>query len=294
MKRIPFKQVDVFTAVPFKGNPVAVVLDAGNLSQRQMQQIANWTNLSETTFVLPPTHLDADYQVRIFTPNAELPFAGHPTIGTAHALIEAGMIRVSGEGELVQQCAAGLIRLTVTKDEESRCWIEFELPSPTLLPLNITENEELEKALGARLLKDRSSPMLVDIGVKWVVAAAPNADSVLSMRPDFERVRAQSIRLGCAGVTVYGRCTSDKQTAIEVRSFAPAHGVNEDPVCGSGTGSVGVFIRNSGQGKILGNQFLVSQGSVVGRSGILSLKLSDESIKVGGMAVTCIDGDLSV
>ena len=294
MKRIPFKQVDVFTAIPFKGNPVAVVLDAGTLSQRQMQRIAHWTNLSETTFVFPPTHRDADYQVRIFTPHAELPFAGHPTIGTAHALMEAGIIKASGEGTLLQQCAAGLIRLTVTKDDTGQRWIAFELPSPKLSPLNITETEELEKALGAAVLKDRSSPMRVDIGVKWVVAEAPSADSVLAMRPDFERVKTQSIRLGCAGVTVYGRCTSDKQTAIEVRSFAPAHGVNEDPVCGSGTGSVGVFIRNSGQWKILGNEFLASQGSVVGRSGILSLKLSDERITVGGMAVTCIDGELSV
>lgn len=112
MARLPFKTVDVFTTVPFKGNPVAVVLDAAGLSTAQMQQIASWTNLSETTFVLPATDKGADYQVRIFTPGAELPFAGHPTIGTAHALLETGLVEAEN-GTLVQQCAAGSIRLTV-------------------------------------------------------------------------------------------------------------------------------------------------------------------------------------
>jgi len=115
MPRLPIKTVDVFTTVPFKGNPVAVLLDAASLSAGQMQQIARWTNLSETTFVLPPTEQGADYQVRIFTPGGELPFAGHPTIGTAHALLEAGMVEAK-DSVLVQQCAAGLVTLSVEQE----------------------------------------------------------------------------------------------------------------------------------------------------------------------------------
>ncbi len=128
MACLPIKTVDVFTTVPFKGNPVAVVLDATSLSAGQMQQIARWTNLSETTFVLPPTEPGADYQVRIFTPGAELPFAGHPTIGTAHALLEAGAVQAN-DGVLVQQCAAGLITLTVEGEGQGAPWISFELPT---------------------------------------------------------------------------------------------------------------------------------------------------------------------
>lgn len=125
----PFKQVDVFTNARFKGNPVAVVLHGDGLTTEQMQQIANWTNLSETTFVLPPTDKAADYRVRIFTPTAEIPFAGHPTIGTAHALLEDGLIQAQN-GVLTQQCDAGLIRLQVAKKPDGARQISFELPQP--------------------------------------------------------------------------------------------------------------------------------------------------------------------
>jgi PhzF family phenazine biosynthesis protein len=132
--KLPFKQVDVFTSVPFGGNPVAVVLDARGLSESQMQRIANWTNLSETTFVLPPTQPEADYRVRIFTPRAELPFAGHPTLGTAHALLEAGKI-TARNGRLTQECATGLIALTVSTADSDTVQIAFDLPSPSFSPL---------------------------------------------------------------------------------------------------------------------------------------------------------------
>ncbi len=183
MKRIPFKQVDVFSSVPFQGNPVAVVLEARTLSTSQMQQIANWTNLSETAFVLPPTIQNADYQARIFTPTAEVPFAGHPTIGTAHALIEAGVINARSEDVLVQQCAAGLVRLQVSYDGAGRRWIAFDMPTPKLSPLSAAEVEEIEAALGVALVKDRSSPMLVDVGIKWVVGEGADATAVLSATP---------------------------------------------------------------------------------------------------------------
>src|SRR5437899_2889774 len=129
MTAVAFKQVDVFTKVPFRGNPVAVVLDGTGLDAERMQRIANWANLSETTFVLPPTEAGADYRVRIFTPGSELPFAGHPTIGTAHALLKAGLVNAR-RGLLVQECGAGLVRLQVEVDSEGERSIAFELPRP--------------------------------------------------------------------------------------------------------------------------------------------------------------------
>lgn len=289
--KIPFKQVDVFGAAPYTGNPVAVILDGAGLSSTEMQQIANWTNLSETTFVLPATQPGADYRVRIFTPRAELPFAGHPTIGTAHALLEAGRIEPDGDGRLVQECGAGLVRLQASIVDGKPGRIEFELPAPRLAPLDAAEFDELEAALGRPVSRD-AAPILVDVGPRWVVAQLPDAAAVLALKPDFAATARQSARLGATGVTVYGRHADAMQAAIEVRAFAPAHGIDEDPVCGSGTGCVGAFIRQAGQRQVLGDDFFASQGAALGRAGLIRLALSDDAIRVGGMARTCIDGDL--
>lgn len=289
--RIPFKQVDVFGTAPYAGNPVAVILDGARLSSARMQQIANWTNLSETTFVVPATQPGADYRVRIFTPQAELPFAGHPTLGTAHALLEAGRITPDNTGRLVQECGAGLVRLQASMVDGKPGRIEFELPAPRLAPLDGAEIAELEAALGRPVSRD-AAPMLVDVGPRWLVAQLPDAAAVLALKPDFAAIARQSARLGSTGVTVYGPHAGVAQAAIEVRSFAPAHGIDEDPVCGSGTGSVGAFIRQAGQRHVLGDAFFASQGAALGRSGLIGLTLVDDAIRVGGMARTCIDGEL--
>jgi PhzF family phenazine biosynthesis protein len=292
MLQVPFKQVDVFTNTRFKGNPVAVVLRANGLTAAQMQQIANWTNLSETTFVLPATEPEADYQVRIFTPNAELPFAGHPTIGTAHALLEAGLIEAKN-GALIQQCGAGLVKLKVASEAGGEQWISFELPEPKITPLDSAQIQELEGLLGSPLQHD-FAPCVVDVGPRWVVAQLSSAESVLAAQPDLQRMKLQDTKFGFTGVTIFGEYQPGSRAAIEVRAFAPAHGVNEDPVCGSGTGSVGAFIRNNGLTDRFGTEFLASQGAVVGRAGLLRLALSGQGVQVGGSAVTCIDGQLSI
>lgn len=292
MQSIPFKQVDVFTNVRFKGNPVAVILKADGLATAQMQQIANWTNLSETTFVLSATEPGADYRVRIFTPNAELPFAGHPTIGTAHALMEAGLVRAK-DGVLVQQCIAGLIRLQVTKEADGAQWISFDLPEPALSPLTVGQVQELEGLLGVAL-KNGVLPQLVDVGPRWLVAQLENAQAVLAIQPDLQRMKVQDVSHRYTGVVVFGQHEHREQSSIEVRAFAPAHGINEDPVCGSGNGCVAAFIRHSGQVASFGSAFLATQGAAVGRAGVVRLAVSDERIQVGGNAVTCIDGMLSV
>jgi PhzF family phenazine biosynthesis protein len=288
MARLPFKTVDVFSTVPFKGNPVAVVLGASALSTGQMQQIASWTNLSETTFIIPATAEGADYRLRIFTPGAELPFAGHPTIGTAHALLEAGMVEAQ-DGILVQQCEAGLVTLHIEQASDGARWISFDLPAQKFTALDASQAQELEAILGTRL---ETTPCLVDVGPRWVIAQLPTAQAVLDIEPDMLRMKAQDVKGRHTGVVVFGKHGAGNQAGIEVRAFAPAHGINEDPVCGSGNGAVAAFIRHTGQTAQFGTALLSAQGEKVGRAGVLRLSISEEAIRVGGNAVTRIDGVL--
>ncbi|KQQ77551.1 PhzF family phenazine biosynthesis protein [Acinetobacter sp. Leaf130] len=289
MSVVAFKQVDVFTSQAFKGNPVAVIMDASTLTSEQMQAIANWTNLSETTFVLPPTDSQADYQVRIFTPQNELPFAGHPTIGTAHALLEAGLITAK-EGKLVQQCGAGLVALTVSELNH----ISFELPQPKITPLDTTQTQKLAEILKCQI-DTQWNAALVDVGARWVVLQAVNAEAVLAAQPDFAALKQHDLEMKVGGATVYGFYeNNDEQKHIEVRSFAPSIGINEDPVCGSGNGSVASFIRYHGILPAQNDQVLSSQGRVLGRDGQLQLNLYQDKILVGGTAVTCIDGTINL
>ncbi|KJH62018.1 PhzF family phenazine biosynthesis protein [Acinetobacter calcoaceticus] len=289
MSVVAFKQVDVFTSQAFKGNPVAVIMDASTLTSEQMQAIANWTNLSETTFVLPATVSQADYQVRIFTPQNELPFAGHPTIGTAHALLEAGLITAK-EGKLVQQCGAGLVVLTVSELNH----ISFELPQPKITPLDTKQTQKLAEILKCQI-DTQWNAALVDVGARWVVLQAVNAEAVLATQPDFAALKQHDLEMKVGGATVYGFYeNNDEQKHIEVRSFAPSIGINEDPVCGSGNGSVASFIRYHGILPAQNDQVLSSQGRVLGRDGQLQLNLYQDKILVGGTAVTCIDGTINL
>ena len=290
--KLPLKTVDVFTSVPFQGNPVAVVLDAHALSTAQMQQIARWTNLSETTFIVPPSEPGADYHVRIFTPGGELPFAGHPTIGTAHALLEAGMV-TPRDGLLVQQCKAGLIRLSIEPGTDGQRWISFELPAPRMSELSAAQADELAATLGASLAPG-STPCLVDVGARWVVAQLSSAQAVLEAAPDLARMKMQDAAGHRTGVTIFGAYAPGHPAAIEVRSFAPAHGVNEDPVCGSGNGAVAAYIRHTAQTGKFGHRFSATQGQMLNRAGVLRHAIADDVIRIGGNAVTCIDGSLTV
>lgn len=291
MNQLVYKTVDVFTTEPFKGNPVAVILDAKGLSTEQMQQIANWMNLSETTFIVPVTEEGADYHVRIFTPNAELPFAGHPTIGTAHALLEAGLVEAS-ESRLVQQCGAGLITLNIEQTTEGAQWIFFDLPTPKFSALGSDETAELESTLGTNLQQDMP-PYIVDVGPRWLVAQLPSADHVLKCKPDLQRMKINDQIDNRTGVVIFGKQAEGLLSSIEVRAFAPAHGVNEDPVCGSGNGCVAAYVRHTGQTAVFGNELIASQGSVLGRAGQLKLSITTEAIRVGGNAITCNHGHLN-
>ena len=288
MASLSFKQVDVFTSVRFKGNPVAVVLDGDGLSGDQMQQIAHWTNLSETTFVLAPTLPGADYQVRIFTPGAELPFAGHPTIGTAHALLEAGRVQAVA-GRLTQQCKAGLIALRVETGDDGARSIGFTLPEAVLTPLPGDELAELTALLGVTLAA-HAAPMLVDVGARWVLVQLDDAQAVLAATPDFARMKRLDVAGRRTGVVLFGRYARGVAFDYEMRAFAPAHGIEEDPVCGSGAGCLGAYLRATGQ--VLDADLLLGQGQMVTRDGRIRLGIHPDAVTVGGDAVTCVDGVL--
>jgi PhzF family phenazine biosynthesis protein len=282
MRLLKFKQVDVFTRVPFSGNPVAVVLEAAGLSDEDMQRIAAWTNLSETTFVLPPSSAAADYRLRIFTPHAELPFAGHPTIGSAHAAIEAGIVKPKG-GRFRQECGAGVLDLT-----EEEGVIEVKAPRQSVALLDPKRIGDLEQTLGAKV---QSPPRIVNVGPVWLIADLGSADAVDHLVPDMAAIGKFADSVRATGFTVFG-ATGNAEAAIHVRSFAPAHGVPEDPVCGSGNISVAAFLRDTGQLRRYGSTYQSRQGMQLGRDGRVSIRVEKDEIFLGGSAVTCIEGTL--
>jgi PhzF family phenazine biosynthesis protein len=290
-----FKQVDVFTTRPFFGNPVAVVLDGDGLDTAAMQRIAAWTNLSETTFALRPTVTGADYRLRIFTPRAELPFAGHPTVGSAHAVLEAGL--VAAGPELRQECGAGVLRLAVEGAGSERR-ISVEAPPAALEPLRPEVVEEVERAIGAPLAPG-STGQLVAIGPRWLTLMLADASAVRALAPDMAAVAALSRKLRATGITVFaparvGNAAGDHD--VVVRSFAPGDGIPEDPVCGSGNAAVGAWLQHAGKQVGERGRHVASQGRELGRDGYVNVRLDADTRRVwiGGAAVTCVDGVLHV
>jgi PhzF family phenazine biosynthesis protein len=282
MVRLPFQQVDVFTSVPFKGNPVAVVLEGDGLSTDQMKAIARWTNLSETTFLCTPTDPGADYWLRIFTPANELPFAGHPTVGSAHAALRHG-VKPKTKGRLVQQCGKGLVPISIDGER-----LFFALPAAKFNEPARAQLTGLAEALGTAT-SSLQSATLVDVGPIWFTAQLPSAAAVMALRPSMEKLGALA-GIGITGVTVFGMSASNGAD-IEVRSFAPSQGVPEDPVCGSGNGSVAALIQR--ERLIADSEYVASQGRCIGRDGRVEVRFADDgTIWVGGHAVTCVEGSL--
>ena len=282
MRQRAFMQIDVFTDRPFLGNPVAVVLDADGLSSQQMQSIARWTNLSETTFVLPATEPGADYQLRIFTPTSELPFAGHPTLGSAFAVRRSGRVD-RAQARLVQQCGAGKVSVTVDARAD-RLWLR--LPAAQISPLDTGALAGLADALG---LNAPVEVTRIDVGPVWLTLELPDAPGVLALKPDMAALAHWSRDLKATGVTVFGRYAPGSAAGYEVRSFAPAFDVPEDPVCGSGNGCVAVALRQRGRGQ----DYLARQGRAIGRDGLIAVRFDDAGIEIGGACVCCVEGTLT-
>lgn len=281
-----FKIVDVFTSEPLQGNPVAVVLQADGLTQQQMQQIAAWTNLSETTFHLSPTDPDADYRLRIFTPRSELPFAGHPTLGSAHALIEAGLISPVGD-VVVQECSIGLVPVSLDREAGA---LRLRMPPAQLRDLAQDEQDRLAEVLGAPLAAG-CRPMLVDVGARWIVAELADAEAVIRLEPDLSASAQLERDLEATGISVFGRHASGPDQ-IEVRSFAPSCGISEDPVCGSGNGAIAAYRLDRGD-LMDGAAYRAAQGRCVNRAGQISLRIEGNRIFVGGLAVTTVEGRIA-
>lgn len=289
-----FKQVDVFTAIPYFGNPVAVVLDGDGLSTEAMQRFANWTNLSETTFVLAPSDPAADYQVRIFTPDVELPFAGHPTIGTCHAWLEAGGVAQT-EGTVIQQCPAGLITL---RHDDGR--LAFAAPPLTRSgPVDESDIADVCAVLQVER-SDIVDAQWADNGPGWLAVQLASADAVLALTPDWSAVDSYDIGVvgphpvGVVGPRKIGvvGATGQAEPAIEVRAFFRASGQPaEDPVTGSLNASLAQLLLGSGQ---LTAPYIASQGTALGRAGRVYVDQADGEVWVGGNAVTCVDGHVDL
>jgi PhzF family phenazine biosynthesis protein len=273
----PFAQVDVFTDTPYAGNPVAVVLDGSGLSSEDMQRFASWTNLSETTFVLPPSADRADYRVRIFTPTLELPFAGHPTLGTCHAWIEAGRTPQRPD-VIVQECDAGLI-------EVRRGAGQLAFAAPPLRRSGPVDDEllgALASAMGLRR-DEIVDAAWVDNGPGWVGLLLASADRVLQVRPSF-------IDEDVGLVAPY---PDGAPQAFEVRAFFPKDGtLVEDPVTGSLNASLAMWLLETGRATA---PYVASQGTALGRAGRVHVSRDEHgTIWVGGGTVTCIDGQVEL
>jgi PhzF family phenazine biosynthesis protein len=269
-----FHQLDVFTDTPYKGNPLAVVHDAQGLSDEQMASFARWTNLSETTFLLPPTDAAADYRVRIFTPGGELPFAGHPTLGSCSAWLRAGGVARQGD-TIVQECGVGLV--SIRRDGE-----RLAFAAPPLRRTGPVDSASLGRIVSALGLADGDivAHQWVDNGPGWCALMLGSAEQVLAVRPDFAA-------LGEFRVGIVGPQPAGSDTDFEVRVFVPSLGIPEDPVTGSLNAGLAQWLIGTG---IAADSYVARQGTVLGRAGKVFIDRIGDDIWVGGEVVRCIEG----
>jgi PhzF family phenazine biosynthesis protein len=309
MKDRAFKQVDVFTGTPYFGNPLAVVLDGSGLDDAAMQRFAQWTNLSETTFMLPPTDPAADYRVRIFTPGGELPFAGHPTLGSCHSWLQAGGKPKSSEF-IVQECKQGLVKIRRETGATASDRLSFaapllkrSAPSPVVLA-------QVSAALGIKATQIVAAQLL-DNGPVWMGVLLDSPETVLQLNPNHVELDNMDAKVGVAAIYVKGPASpligrinreskafsrDEHNTAfspdLEVRGFAACIGINEDPVTGSLNASLAQWLMAEGH---MPARYLASQGVCLGRAGEVALARDDAGqVWVGGESVTCINGSVTL
>lgn len=271
-----FAQVDVFTATPLKGNALAVVIDGTGLSDDEMAAFARWTNLSETTFLLPPTVPEADYRVRIFTPGGELPFAGHPTLGSAHAFLASGG-DAKKPGEVVQQCAIGLVRV---KRDVAR----LAFAAPPLKRSGPVDDATRAQVLASLRIAPEALLDLVwcDNGPGWLAARLPDAASVLALQPDFTAMLP--LKVGVVGAYPEG-----SECQFEVRAFVPDLGIPEDPVTGSLNAGLALWLQQAG---LAGDRYVAAQGAALGRAGRVHVTRDAEATWIGGDVTPLIHGQV--
>ncbi len=310
MKTRPFKQIDVFTATPYFGNPLAVVLDGSDLTTEDMQRFAQWTNLSETTFVLPPTPsakaAGADYRVRIFTPGGELPFAGHPTLGTCHAWLQAGGQQQAGDC-VMQESQIGLVK--IRRDGKRLAFgappLKRSAPSPTLLA-------QVAAALGLKA-QHIVAAQLLDNGPVWLGLLLDSQNTVLQIQPNHLEIKSLGHKIGVMSIDqppsstplisrsnrearAFGAAEKvsqgDDTPSVEVRAFAASIGINEDPVTGSLNASLAQWLIADG---LAPAHYVAAQGTCMGRAGRVHIEQdATGQVWVGGASVTCVDGTVSL
>ena len=287
----PYLQVDVFSKRPGCGNPLAVVLNAEGLTSEQMQTIAAWTNLVETTFVLPPTQATADYRVRIFTPQREIPFAGHPSLGTAHALLVSKQINKKN-GEIIQECGAGLIPIRIETSKKFRRRLFFRAPAVKNIALLSADSTEANSVFSPLKLGELS-PSLVEGGRKWWIAEMCDENALRNLKPDHAAISAMSKATDSMGLCVFSRCNG-QDYQLAVRAFAPAFGIKEDPASGAANATIAAYLLDSGALKSIGNNYRVSQGREIGHDATIDLRASQQDdIWVGGECQTVINGNMN-
>ena len=278
-----FSQVDVFTAVPLKGNPLAVVVDAEGLSDAEMQAFARWTNLSETTFLLPPTQPEADYRVRIFTTARELPFAGHPTLGSCHAWLAAGG-QPKG-ADVVQECGVGLV--TVRRAAEGR----FAFAAPPLLrtgPLDDATLGQVCEALG--IGRDEVlAHQWVDNGPGWCAVMLGSRERLLALKPDFKALAPLELGVVAPLQKVGAVAQQTGEADFEVRALLSLEAVPEDPVTGSLNAGLAQWLIGAG---LAPESYVVSQGTVLGRDGRVFVEKQGDTIWVGGQVTPLVEGQV--
>ena len=319
----PFKQVDVFTATPYRGNPLAVVLDGLGLDDEAMQAFARWTNLSETTFLLPPTQPGADYRVRIFTPGGELPFAGHPTLGSCHAWLEAGG-QARQADVIVQECAKGLVAIRRAGAAPGPGRLAFAAPAMTRSAPSPVTLGQIASALGLKAPQILAAQLL-DNGPVWLGLLLHSPDTVLQLQPDHLALKHLGYAVGVAALydaapgtapALIGRANREARAFVqnspyaslrdqapessdaaespdlEVRAFVDVIGIPEDPVTGSLNASLAQWLMAD---SMLSERYIASQGACLGRAGLVYLSRDAAGqVWVGGDVVTCIDGQVTL
>ncbi|MEB5974779.1 PhzF family phenazine biosynthesis protein [Pantoea dispersa] len=281
--QVAFKQVDVFSTGAFSGNPLAVIMDARGLSDAQLAAIARWTNLSETTFVLPPQDATADYRVRIFTPGGELPFAGHPTLGTAHALLAAGW-PVKTAGKIVQECGVGLVEVQIGADGT----LAFAAPDASLTPFS---DALMSSALHSDAFDLSQTPAVADMGIRWLLIPMSSAQAVLEVVTQADDLLRLQQHAGVNGVALFGPLPQDAEAQYEVRALLVENGsLVEDPVTGSANACLARYLAAQGQQQ----DYCARQGSAIQRAGRIMVRFAGETIWIGGQTRTLIDGTIEV
>ncbi|HEY7873012.1 MAG TPA: PhzF family phenazine biosynthesis protein [Rudaea sp.] len=289
MPSFRYLQLDVFPASPGGGNPLGVVFGTPEPDPAQMQRIARWLNIVETTFVLPPQDVGADYRLRIFMPHTEIPFAGHPTIGSAHAVLDGGCARARN-GQLIQQCGAGLLPIRIEGEGASR---ELFVRAPGARVVRKgSDDASLRAALGFQPL-GILPPALVDGGRRWWIAEFADEASVRSWQPNHAAIKALARADACMGLCVFARCKSPDYD-LAVRAFPAGAGIVEDPASGAANGLIAAYISQCEPDGALARGYRVSQGREMGHDAALTARIdADGTVWVGGRTRTVIEGTIA-